>query len=50
MIDILYLLFIIPIVGIILLIFAIIHYFNVCRKFIKKNKLEEYTDNEEWLN
>lgn len=50
MINILFLLFIIPTVGILMLILAIIHNFNICRKFIKKNKLEEYTDNEEWLN
>ena len=37
-------------VGIALLMFAIIHYVKVCKKFIKDNNLEEYTDKGEWLN
>lgn len=38
------------VLGIALLILAIIHYFKVCKKFIKENNLEEYTDKGEWLN
>lgn len=38
------------VVGIGLLILAIIHYFKVCREFIKKEGLEEYQDKGEWFN
>lgn len=41
---------IILILGIALLILAIIHYVKVCKRFIKENNLEEYTDKGEWLN
>ena len=41
---------VISVLGIVLLIFAIIHYVNVCRRFIKENNLEEYIDKGEWLN
>lgn len=40
----------ISVLGINLLIVAIIHYVKVCRRFIKENNLEEYTDKGEWLN
>lgn len=38
------------VVGIILLVLAIIHYFKVCREFIEREGLEEYQNNEEWFN
>lgn len=36
--------------GIGILILSIIHYFKVCKEFIKKEGLEEYQNNEEWFN
>lgn len=40
----------IMIIGIMLLVLAIIHYFKVCKDFIEKEGLEDYQDNEEWFN
>lgn len=49
-IKILFWLFIILLAGILILAAAIIHKIRVWKQFINQAQLEEYTDNEEWLN